>query len=803
MPAGDPKSERRSPPVTFGVDDLRTPEQLEMVLRQFEEALRAPVTTEGPSLAALADDLTPTIREQIQNTLSITDFSGSPAFIVDTHYKKSMTPAGAYQQGAAFYETDRDVAFVNEISGAVHSWRYFAGEYRATVDFVPTDLGTPDAGFQFYDSELGITHRWVPTDWIGYLLGMGAYSDSLYGIFSSVRGGGSIDSPTAVISGMNLGQFDWKGQLTTVPSDLGVAARIVATAAQNFTQGGSGTIDWSLIGGAGTGWNTGPDYCWDMAVIGDDLYVALGGNTSGDSSVWRLRSGSWTQIGGGGLNGSWTAAGSASRNTAITLAVLNDKLYVGIGQNTSFGTQAQVWELTPDTTWVQIGGPSLGWSTTNGLAAQLLVIGSTLYLGLTERAGATATTLLMTWDGTAGDWTEIADPATFSESEGEATAIAALAVTGSTLYIGTFTQDGGISAGRVYKHTLGSGVFTRVAGNGVNSSWSGSASDICAAIAIDPITDDVFAMRTRATDMTTVWKSSDGGTTWAQIGGDGVNGSWNTDPSSGDTIWHDGSLVVDGSYLYAGVPAEGNPSDESGVWRWALDGLSDWEQIAGDASNNSWDNSNAESMGNMRVIDGVLYAGIGTNQANADAELWSTQVGTANSPGNLDVETTPAGAIDSVKRTRFYYTGAIGFGGTDFDGLYYDPDNRRWGILTGQTPARSFHVAGDDGWRLKPTGQPSSPIRGDQIINSNRGNWFEWYDSTAWRPAVSGPDSAVDGDIAVADGVSGRIIRFDDASTVVKEAGAWIPITGKLNGEPVLIFGSDFGLLMGWDPTFQ
>ncbi|MBP9751508.1 MAG: fibronectin type III domain-containing protein [Candidatus Moranbacteria bacterium] len=110
-----------------------------------------------------------------------------------------------------------------------------------------------------------------------------------------------------------------------------------------------------------------------------------------------------------------------------------------------------------------------------------------------------------------------------------------------------------------------------------------------------------------------VWKCADCATSpvWSRIGGDGINSSW------ADGTYQDASsLVSDGTNLYAGLG--NNPAGKAEVWRW--NGTS-WAQVGGDGLNSSWTTAGAYERVTTMVADGTtVYAGLSLSAG--DAEVW-------------------------------------------------------------------------------------------------------------------------------------------------------------------------------------
>jgi hypothetical protein len=100
------------------------------------------------------------------------------------------------------------------------------------------------------------------------------------------------------------------------------------------------------------------------------------------------------------------------------------------------------------------------------------------------------------------------------------------------------------------------------------------------------------------------------GTTWTNIGGDGVNDSWMV-----GTYEKLKTITTYNGKLYAGL---GNSTGDGEVWQW--DGTA-WAKIGGNGINSGWGGT-VEEIESFSSYKGKLYAGTGLT-ANADATVWS------------------------------------------------------------------------------------------------------------------------------------------------------------------------------------
>lgn len=177
----------------FSMEDVKSPDRLERVLRQIERALSSPqslmeaVATQGPTGGTLAQALAPAIRDELSagggSQLNATQLVGTQttAVLVDSHAKRSQLYGPAkYSQGQLYYETDRHVLYEDLLVSNVFTWVYLTGTYIDTFANRPADLGTNDAGFRFIASDTEQHYRWDGAAWV----------DEMQTAFTFLRWGG-------------------------------------------------------------------------------------------------------------------------------------------------------------------------------------------------------------------------------------------------------------------------------------------------------------------------------------------------------------------------------------------------------------------------------------------------------------------------------------------------------------------------------------------------------------------------------------------------------------------------------------
>ncbi len=462
--------------------------------------------------------------------------------------------------------------------------------------------------------------------------------------------------------------------------------------------------NWSRIGGGPNSDNNSWaaqtfEGVYALSTDGTNLYAGLGSGT-GDAEVWKWNGTSWLKIGGDGINSGWAIN---TFEQVWTLDYFGGHLYAGIG---SSANDAEVWEWN-GSSWTKIGGDSLnsGWTTNYEIVGALTNDGTNLYAGLGTTAGDGE---VWKWDGSS--WTKIGGDSLNSGWDNTIETVRSLRYYGSKLYAGL-----GDTAGDADVYSWDGSSWTKIGGDGLNSSWAASTYEQVGSFAYDG-TNLYVGLGTSNGDGE-VWKWN--GTSWSQIGGDGLNSSWTT--AEGDTVntllydsgklfagtydaagsgWvfsYDGTnwsriggnyinfswgyygysavqvMQNQGSYLYAGM---GNTTGAATVWQY--DGTN-WSLIGGQGVNGSWDPQKYEMVLSMASYKGKLYVGLG-NTATAtdqDGEIWCwdgttwTKVG-GNGLNSSWNAASHYGEIDAMAVANGYLYAGLGQGANDAEIWRYD-----------------------------------------------------------------------------------------------------------------------------------
>lgn len=128
----------------------RTNTFTDLHLMKYDDVFIATLNDRFGRLAGAIDSL----RNELDFSVGKTSLNGVGQVYSGTHAQRlATTGAGA---GLVVVETDRTVAYVNG---------YFAGGVMASTGNKPTDLGTRDKGFEYWDTDQTTLYRWNGSRW--------------------------------------------------------------------------------------------------------------------------------------------------------------------------------------------------------------------------------------------------------------------------------------------------------------------------------------------------------------------------------------------------------------------------------------------------------------------------------------------------------------------------------------------------------------------------------------------------------------------------------------------------------------
>jgi len=367
----------------------------------------------------------------------------------------------------------------------------------------------------------------------------------------------------------------------------------------NATVWGYTGSTWSIVGGSyvGNGWQAyTAGSVLSMTTHNSKQYIGLGA-TNGSAAVYEYDGSTYTLVGGNGYRGSWSYGATGTYNGVYSMVSYKGSLYVGLGQDAGEG---EIWKYD-GSNWTQVGGDGLNgsWSGAS-VAYSLTTWNDTLYAGITSPAGGSG--LIYSYNGST--WTNIAGGSTNINgiTNGQYSGTYSFAVYNNKLCAGF-----GTSAGQADLYCwTGSGSWSKIGGDGLNSSWNSNDAAIYSMAVYDGRL--VVGTSDDSNRDPMIWTYD--GTTWTKIGGGNVNSSWS------DVVYYRVfSMATYNGELYVSLGYGGNNGH---VWKW--DG-STWTQVGGDGLNGSW-STTIESVRGLNVYKGKLYAGLG-DSTSVDDQIYS------------------------------------------------------------------------------------------------------------------------------------------------------------------------------------
>jgi hypothetical protein len=317
--------------------------------------------------------------------------------------------------------------------------------------------------------------------------------------------------------------------------------------------------------------------------------------------------------------------------------------------------------------WDAVSG---GWNLASKRSVSSSVVsGTNVYVGLGNVLGDAE---VWRWNGTA--WSKIGgDGINSSWADQAFEEVNSLATDGTNVYAGLGNSTGD---GEVWRWN--GTAWSKIGGDNLNGSWGiGTYESIPE---LHYFNSNLYAGLGTGANDAEVWRWN--GTAWSKIGGDSVNSGWTT---NFDAVY---SFANDGTNLYAGI---GTSTTEAEVWRW--NGTA-WSKIGGDGANSSW-NTSYESVRSLKYQAGILYAGIGDGTNDAEVWRWNgtnwAQIGGdgLSSSWNTNYEAVYSMAGDG---TNIF----VGLGNGDGDGEVWRWNGTAWSKIGGDDPVGSWASGSGD-----------------------------------------------------------------------------------------------------------
>ncbi len=423
---------------------------------------------------------------------------------------------------------------------------------------------------------------------------------------------------------------------------------------------------WTKIGGDSTnsGWTTNFEYAYSMVHDGTYLYAALGA-TAGDAEIWRWNGTAWTRIGGDAINSSWA---DATYEFGLSMTYVGGILYAGLGTTAN---EAEVWSWN-GSAWTQVGGDSLnsGWTTNYEGVYTLKNDGTDVYAGLGASGGDNEVWKLTvgttTWSKIGGDGTNSSFTSTTH------TIVDTMHFIGTTLYAGITSGNAG-RTGEVW--SFASGSWTQIGGDYINSSWGFRGLQAANVMTVSGSYLYAGTGTTGSAGNALVWRYD--GSTWTLIGGQGINSSWTANTYE-DVL----SMISHNGTLYVGL---GSSANEAEVWSW---NGSAWTQIGGDNLNSGW-TTNYEEVNTLATDGTYLYAGLGLSANDAEVWRWNGTIW-----GKIGGDSTNSGWTTGFDRitSMAMYAGQlyVGLGLTAGEAEVWTWNGSIWAKIGGDTVGSSW-----------------------------------------------------------------------------------------------------------------
>lgn len=350
-----------------------------------------------------------------------------------------------------------------------------------------------------------------------------------------------------------------------------------------------GVLGSVMISTNGTSWtqqNAATTNAWQGVAFGRGVFAAVSSTgtsnramTSTDGITWTSKT---TPVNGNSYNWSSITFNNSYNNTGRFIATAN-----GGALSTQRIMYGQLSTTTTDTTWALVN-----FSSTNAWNA------------ITNNTSWSAAVNI-----------ETVQSMTVHECPG---------VTTMCMYVGL-----GISANDSKVYAYDGSSWQQVGGYGTVGSWEGLA--IEAVNSLVSYNGKLYAALGNTAPAANngdaeLWEYAGTGTTWTKVAGDGVNSSWNYSGATAygpyeaiyTTAIYNGDL-----YVGLGFSADSSVFADAEVWKWS--GSGNWTKVGGDGENGSWDfGQTYESVRSMAVYNGELYVGLGDTAATnyVDSEVW-------------------------------------------------------------------------------------------------------------------------------------------------------------------------------------
>ncbi len=443
------------------------------------------------------------------------------------------------------------------------------------------------------------------------------------GLFVAVASSGTgnrvMTSPDGITwtSRTSAANNDWK----SVTYGNGMFVAVANTGTNNRVMTSPNGIDWTIQTSAA-------DLSWNSIAYGDGLFVAVANDGVLGSVMISTNGTSWTQQNAATTNawqgvafGRGVFAAVSSTGTSNRAMTSTDGI-TWTTKTTPVNGNSYNWSSITFNNSYNNTGRFIATANGGALSTQRIMYGQ---LSTTT----TDTTWALVNFSSTNAWNAITNNTSWSaavniESVQSMTVHECPGVTTMCMYVGL-----GISANDSKVYAYDGSSWQQVGGYGTVGSWEGLA--IEAVNSLISYNGKLYAALgntapTASNGDAELWEYAGTGTIWTKVGGDGVNSSWNYSGATAygpyeaiyTTAVYNGDL-----YVGLGFTADGSAFADSEVWKWS--GSGNWTKVGGDGDNGSWNNSQTyESVRSMAVYNGELYVGLGDTAATnfVDSEVW-------------------------------------------------------------------------------------------------------------------------------------------------------------------------------------
>lgn len=346
---------------------------------------------------------------------------------------------------------------------------------------------------------------------------------------------------------------------------------------------------------------------WSMTMFNDQLLASSANSYEHGAELYRFENGDWTQVMSGGF-------GDANNKAIDIFAEFNHTLYAGTWNETSSGGSngGQLWRSTTaaDGSWEEVANGGFG-STTNSEIMSMKTFNGFLYAGTwsvdTSDHGAE---IFRSASGDSGTWTKVFDDSI--PSHHIADGIMVMEVFSNTLFAGLANWD---SSAELWSTTDGT-TWTQVGGDGLGD--PNNTGIISLAVFDGKLYAGVrnYNKTLDRSQGAQIYRSENG-ITWEKVVNNGFNDPANCD-IGGLIVYRNKIYAITNNYNYENTKQHKG----IGVWRSSTGNLGDWVQVSSHSFGLEQGSAFHKWNGNFTVYDDLLYIGTASSEIGG-GRIWS------------------------------------------------------------------------------------------------------------------------------------------------------------------------------------